>query len=88
MLILLLFGRVFIFFAVWAGGALTFLLFGWGTGIHSLTSLPGSSLRGPTTKKMRVPQFHFFVRNMGAKCHAPSKVPSVTQAYAEYKCKK
>ena len=54
-------GRVFVF-AVWAGGVFFFfLLFGRGTGVHSLTRLPGSSLSDPTTKdteqqkKTRVP---------------------------------
>ena len=42
-------GRVYLF-AVWAGG-IFFLLLGQGTGVHSLTSLPISSLRDPTTKK-------------------------------------
>ena len=40
----------FFFFAVWAGGVF-FLLFGRGTGVHSLTRLPGSSLSDPTTKE-------------------------------------
>ena len=50
------------FFAVWAGGVFFFLLFGRGTGVHSLTRLPGSSLSDPTTKeteqqkKKRVPR--------------------------------
>ena len=58
----LLFGRGrVLFFAVWAGacsffllfgpGACFFLLFGRGTGVHSLTRLPGSSLSDPTTKE-------------------------------------
>ena len=68
----LLFGRGrVLFFAVWAGGVFFFLLFGpgacflllfgRGTGVHSLTRLPGSSLSDPTTKeteqqkKTRVP---------------------------------
>ena len=62
----LLFGRgASVFFAVWAagvfifcclgGGVFHFLLIGRATGVHSLTGLPGSSLRGPTTKKTRVP---------------------------------
>ena len=42
-------GRV-LFFAVWAGRVF-FLLFGRGTGVHSLTRLPGSSLSDPTTKE-------------------------------------
>ena len=47
----LLFGRGrVLFFAVWAGGVF-FLLFGRGTGVHSLTRLPGSSLSDPTTKE-------------------------------------
>ena len=55
-------GRVFFFcclggvrvliFAVWAG-ACFFLLFGRGTGVHSLTGLPGSSSSDPTTKKTK-----------------------------------
>ena len=47
----LLFGRwsCFFFFSVWAG-ACFFMLFGRGTGVHSFTGLPGSSLRDPTTK--------------------------------------
>ena len=54
-------GCLGVFFAVWAGGefmfllfgqvACFFLLFGPGAGVHSLTSLPGSSVRGPTTKR-------------------------------------
>ena len=57
-------GRGRVFFVDWAGGVLIFLLFGRGggggmlflllfgrgTGVHSLTGLPGSALRGPTTK--------------------------------------
>ena len=39
------------FFAVWAGGVFFFLLSGRGSGVHSLTGLPGSSLSDPTTKK-------------------------------------
>ena len=45
-------GRV-LFFAVWAGGVLFFLLFGRGTGVHSLTGLPGLSSSDPTTKKTK-----------------------------------
>ena len=51
--IFLLFGRWACFFlAVWAGGVFFFffLLFGRGTGVHSLTGLPGSSKRDPTTQ--------------------------------------
>ena len=61
----LLFGRVRVFllfggsggwlrffFAVWAGW-IFFFLFGRGTGVHSLTGLPGSSLSDPTTKKTK-----------------------------------
>ena len=44
-------GRV-LFFAVWAG-RVCFLLFGRGTGVHSLTGRPGSSLSDPTTKKTK-----------------------------------
>ena len=67
------------FFAVWAGacfffcclglGRVFFLLFGRGTGVHSLTRLPGSSLSDPTTKeteqqkKTRVPIPRLAVRN-------------------------
>ena len=57
-------GRGVIFFAVWAGGGscfrfcclggwIFFLLFGRGTGVHSLTGPPGSSFRDPTTKKTK-----------------------------------
>ena len=46
-------GGVVFFFAVWAGGVIFFLLFGRGTGVHSLTGLPGSSLSDPTTKKTK-----------------------------------
>ena len=35
------------FFAAWAG-----------TGVHSLTGLPGSALRGPTTKKTKQQNKH------------------------------
>ena len=45
-------GRVLVF-AVWVGGVFFFLLFGRGTGVHSLTGLPGSSLSDPTTKKTK-----------------------------------
>ena len=55
-------GRV-LFFAVWAEACsffcclgrerFFFLLFGRGTGVHSLTGLPGSSLSDPTTKKTK-----------------------------------
>ena len=38
-------------FAVWAGGVSFFWLFGRGTGVHSLTGLPGLSSSDPTTKK-------------------------------------
>ena len=61
MFFFLLFGRGRVFFAVWAGacsffcclgrGRVFFLLFGRGTGVHSLTRLPGSSLSDPTTKE-------------------------------------
>ena len=64
----LLFGRGrVLFFAVWAGDVFCFFfcfLFGRGTGVHSLTRLPGSSLSDPTTKeteqqkKTRVPTNH------------------------------
>ena len=46
-------GRVHFFFAVWAGGMFFVSLFGRGTRVHSLTGLPGSSLRDPTTKKTK-----------------------------------
>ena len=39
-------------FAVWAGGVF-FLLFRRGTGVHSLTGLPGLSSSNPTTKKTK-----------------------------------
>ena len=42
-------GRV-LFVAIWAGGVF-FLLFVQGTGVHSLTRLPGLSLSDPTTKE-------------------------------------
>ena len=42
-------GRVF--FCCLGRGRVFFLVFGRGTGVHSLTGLPGSSLRDPTTKK-------------------------------------
>ena len=32
------------------------LLFGRGTGVHSLTGLPGSALKGPTTKTTKQQQ--------------------------------
>ena len=60
-------GRVFFFFAVWAGGVFIlllfgrvsfFLLFGRRTGVHSLTGQPGSALRGPTTKKTKQQKTH------------------------------
>ena len=46
-------GRVYFLLFGRAGerACLFCLLFGLGTGVHSLTGLPGSSLRGPTTKK-------------------------------------
>ena len=51
------FGRVFLFFvAVWAGDVFIFVLFARGMGVHSLTGLPGSSLRCPTTKKTKQPK--------------------------------
>ena len=44
-------GGVF-FFLLFGPGACSFcLLFGRGTGVHSLTRLPGSSLSDPTTKE-------------------------------------
>ena len=36
-----------------------FLLFGREAGVHSLTGLPGSPLRGPTTKKTKQQQNGF-----------------------------
>ena len=52
----LLLGRVAcLFFAVWAGGYF-FLLFGRGSGVHSLTGLPGSSSSDPATKKTKQPK--------------------------------
>ena len=41
------------FFLLFGRGAGVSLLFGQGTGVHSLTGLPGSSLRDPTTKKTK-----------------------------------
>ena len=58
----LLFGQVRVdFFAVWGGSFLffcclgggVFFLFGRGTGVHSLSGLPGSSSSDPTTKKTK-----------------------------------
>ena len=46
----LLFGRVCVFVFCCMSGCVCFLLFGRGTGVHSLTGLPGSSSRGPTKK--------------------------------------
>ena len=46
---------MFIFFAAWAEGVF-FLLFGRGTGVYSLTGVPGSSLSDPTTKKTKQPK--------------------------------
>ena len=46
-----LFGRYV--FCCLGGGVFHFLLFGRGTGVHSLTGLPGSSLSDPTTKKTK-----------------------------------
>ena len=47
-------------FSVWAGGggrgaggSFVLLLFGRGTGVHSLTGLPGSSSSNPTIKKTK-----------------------------------
>ena len=45
-------GRVFVF-AVWVGSRVSFFSVGTGTGVHSLTGLPGLFLRGPTTKKTK-----------------------------------
>ena len=44
-------GVRFYVFAVWVGGF--FWLFGRGTGVHSLTGLPGSSSSDSTTKKTK-----------------------------------
>ena len=62
-------GRVYVF-AVWAGRVYVFcclggwrvffLLFGRGTGVHSLTGLPGSSLSDPTTKRPNSKKKHMF----------------------------
>ena len=41
------------FFCCLGGGSCLFLLFGRGTGVHSLTGLPGSAFRGPTTQKTK-----------------------------------
>ena len=59
---LLLFGRgACSFFAVRAGERVfPFLLFGRGTGLHSLTGLPGSSSSDPTTKKTKQQKKHGF----------------------------
>ena len=51
-------GRVFCFFVLvvfccLGGGACFFWRFGRATGVHSLTGLPGSCLRGPTSKKTK-----------------------------------
>ena len=42
-----------VFFLLFGPWAFFFLLFGRGTGVHSLTGLPGSSLSDPTTKKTK-----------------------------------
>ena len=42
-----------LFFCCWGGWLFLFLLSGRGTGVHSLTGLPGSSLRDPATKKAK-----------------------------------
>ena len=64
------------FFAVWAGvrvyfvccfgGGLVFLLFGRGTGVHSLTGLPGSSSSDPTTKKTKQQKHGFLICSRSA----------------------
>ena len=43
----------FTFYAAWAGVVSFFSLFGQGTGVHSLTGLPGSSSSDPTTKRTK-----------------------------------
>ena len=52
--------RVYVF-AVWAGGVLLFL-FGRGTGVHSLTGLPGSALK-ENNKKYQTAKTHGFRRS-------------------------
>ena len=75
-------GVVFFFFFLFAPGACLcfcclgggrvcfFLLFGRGTGIHSLTGLPGSSSSDPTTKKTKQ-----------AKKRVPTVTYTLTDAY-------
>ena len=42
-----------VFFLLFGRGSCFVVLFGRGTGVHSLTGLPGSSSRGPTTTKTK-----------------------------------
>ena len=56
-------GRVFCLGG--GGGACVFLLFGRRTGVHSLTGLPGLSLRDPTTKQTKQQKKHGFRTVMG-----------------------
>ena len=53
-------GGAFFFLAVWAGSVFFFLLSGRGTGVHSLSGLPSSSLSNPTTKKTNHKKKHGF----------------------------
>ena len=46
-------GGVLFVFWLFGRGPCFFLLFGRGTGVHSLTGLPGSSLSDPTTKRTK-----------------------------------
>ena len=46
-------GRVY-FYAVWAGSVFFSAVWA-GTGVHSLTGLPGTSVRSPTRKKTKQP---------------------------------
>ena len=66
-------------FAVWAGGVFYCLPFGWGrvcffavwagTGVHSLTDLPGRALRGLTTKKTQQQKKMGSRLSGGTTCH-------------------
>ena len=60
-------GRVLVF-AVWAG-CVFFLLFGRGTGVHSLTGLPGSSLKEPTKKTKQQKKNGFLPLSLAAYRH-------------------
>ena len=65
---LLLFGEVLFCFLLLGRTACCFcLLFGRGAGVHSLTGLPGSSLRGPTTKDQTAKTKHGFQQGMPAR---------------------